>query len=158
MDDLLPQLLEAWRTNNRVNLLLIDHIDEEGMQCSLSKRGGRNVVRQFAHLHNARLWHLEARARDLMTGLEQFATHDEPAKDELKAALAASAQALATFFTRCVTGEGKARPFKKGVISTFAYFVSHEAHHRGNILLTLKQCGHKIDAQVAWAIWDWEKL
>jgi len=158
VDDVLPQLLEAWHTNNRINLLLVDNIDEEGMKCTLSKRGGRNVVRQFAHLHNVRVWHLENRARDLSKGLVTFATHDEPEKGPLKEALAASAEAVAAFFTRCVTGEGKARPMKKGVIPLLAYFVAHEAHHRGNILLTLKQCGHKLDQDVAYTIWDWDKI
>jgi uncharacterized damage-inducible protein DinB len=158
VDDLLPQLLEAWRTNNRINLFLIDRIDEEGMRCTLSKRGGRNVVRQLAHLHNVRVWHLENRARDLSKGLQAYATHDEPEKEALKQALAASAEAVAAFFTRCVTGEGKARPTKKGVVSTLAYFIAHEAHHRGSILLTLKQCGHKLDQDAAYAIWDWDKM
>ena len=158
MDDLLPQLLEAWRTSHRINLFLIAHIDEEGMKCTLSKRGGRNVVRQLAHLHNVRCWHLENRARDLSKGLSTFATHDEPDKVTLVAALDSSAAALEVFFTRCVTGEGKARAMKKGAVATLAYFVAHEAHHRGNILLTLKQCGHKLDQEAAYAIWDWDEM
>ena len=36
MDD----VLEAWRSNNRINLLLFDQISDEGMRCTLSKRGG----------------------------------------------------------------------------------------------------------------------
>jgi hypothetical protein len=35
----LDQLLEAWHTNCRINLFLIDHISDEGMQCTLL--GGR---------------------------------------------------------------------------------------------------------------------
>ena len=66
---MLDQILEAWRTNNRINLFLIDAIDAEGMKCTLSKRGGRNVVRQFCHMHNNRVWQLEARAKDLAEGL-----------------------------------------------------------------------------------------
>ena len=54
-DMLAEQLLEAWRINNRINLFLIDRISAEGMRCTLSQRGGRNVARQFAHLHNVRL-------------------------------------------------------------------------------------------------------
>jgi hypothetical protein len=30
--------------------------------------------------------------------------------------------------------------------------------HRGNILLTLEQCGHKLAQDAAYAIWDWEKM
>ena len=53
------ELLEAWRINNRINLYLIDNISEAGLQCTLSKRGGRGVAGQFAHLHNVRLWQFE---------------------------------------------------------------------------------------------------
>jgi hypothetical protein len=37
-------LLEAWRTNNRISLHLIDRISDAGMQSTLSKRGGRVVA------------------------------------------------------------------------------------------------------------------
>jgi uncharacterized damage-inducible protein DinB len=35
------------------------------------------------------------------------------------------------------------------------YFISHESHHRGNILLTLKQSGEKISDAVKWGLWEW---
>lgn len=37
------------------------------------------------------------------------------------------------------------------------YFIAHESHHRGNILLTLKQCGHRLDQDTQYAIWDWTR-
>ena len=77
---MLDELLEAWRTNNRINLFLIDRISDAGMKCTLSKRGGRDVARQFAHLHNVRVWHLEKRARDLAEGLAVFETKLTPSK------------------------------------------------------------------------------
>ena len=39
------ELIEAWRTNNLINLMLIDRIVPEGMKATLSKRGGRGVAR-----------------------------------------------------------------------------------------------------------------
>ena len=154
----IAELVEAWRTNHRINLYLIDHISDEGMKCTLSKRGGRNVVRQFCHLHNVRLWHLEARAKDLSKGLYKFATEEEPDKERLKENLVASAQRIEEFLEQAAAGAARRRPFKKGVASIFAYFVAHDSHHRGNILLTLKQCGHKIDPKAGWAIWEWDKM
>jgi uncharacterized damage-inducible protein DinB len=158
METWVAELIEAWRTNHRINLFLIARISDEGMRCTLSQRGGRNVVRQFCHLHNVRFWHLEARARDLAQGLHKFETLDEPDRETLKRHLEASAERVATFLERAATGSGKARTSKKGVISTLAYFVAHESHHRGSILLTLKQCGHKVDQASSYAIWDWDKM
>ena len=154
----LDQLLEAWRTNNRINLYLIDRISDAGMACTLSKRGGRNVVRQFAHLHNVRVWHLENRARDLAAGLYTFETAEEPSRKKLKDCLNASSARIETFIAECLAGAPKRRTFKKGIVGHVGYFIAHESHHRGSILLTLKTCGHKLDQQTQYAIWDWDRM
>lgn len=158
MDDILDQIITAWRTNNRVNLFLIEHVSDEGMRCTLSTRGGRNVVRQFAHLHNVRVWHLENRARELAKDLHVFATHDEPNRETLAKHLNVSADKVERFLIDCAEGVPKRRCFKKGVVANLGYFISHESHHRGNILLTLKQCGHGLDKKTQYAIWNWDKI
>lgn len=152
------ELLEAWRTNNRINLFLIDKISIAGMKCSLSKRGGRDVARQFAHMHNVRVWHLEKRARDLAEGLEEFETKVTPTKTQLRKALSASGKAVESFLEGVIAGDPKRRGFKKGIFATLGYFVAHESHHRGNILLTLKECGHNIDKAAQYAIWAWDQM
>ena len=152
------ELLEAWRTNNRINLFLIDKISAAGMKCSLSKRGGRDVARQFAHMHNVRVWHLEKRARDLAEGLAEFETKVTPTKTQLRKALAASGKAVESFLEGVIAGDPKRRGFKKGIFATLGYFVAHESHHRGSILLTLKECGHNIDKGAQYAIWGWDQM
>jgi uncharacterized damage-inducible protein DinB len=152
------QLMETWRTNNRINLFLIDRISDAGMKCTLSQHGGRNVVRQFCHIHNARVWHLENRARDLSKGLYKFETHEEPGKSRLKDCLSASAKQIEVFLKEAAGGLPRRRTLKKGVIAGLGYLIAHESHHRGSILLTLKQCGHKVDAETGWAIWEWDKM
>lgn len=151
-------LLNAWQANNRINRFLIDRISNAGMRCSLSARGGRDVARQFAHLHNVRIWHLENRAKDLATGLAKFPTKVSPTKAELRTALQASDRAVATFLVDVAAGTPRRRGFKRGVFTTLSYFVAHESHHRGSILLTLKQCGHGLDNATQYAIWGmWDK-
>ena len=151
------ELLEAWRTNHRINLMLIDAISDEGMVCTLSKRGGRDVARQFAHLHNVRIWQLERRAKDLAEGLVIFESKDSPSKDRLREALSASSSAVEQLLMGVLDGDAKRKGFKKGVFTTLSYFVAHESHHRGSILLTLKQSGHAVPKDVAFGIWDWDR-
>jgi uncharacterized damage-inducible protein DinB len=159
------QLLEAWRTNNRITLFLLDEISDEGLSCTLSRRGGRDVARQFAHLHDVRIYHLGERAPDLAKGLEQFQEKGRPAvspdRETLKAALTESGEAMEAFLRGVVEGSDagpRRRGFKKGIFTTLAYFVAHESHHRGSILLTLKQCGHGVDRNSAYRIWDWDRM
>lgn len=155
---MLDQILEAWRINNRVNLLLVERISDAGMQCTLSTRGGRNVVRQFAHLHNNRIWHLQRRAKRLAEGAHLFATHDEPERDALAAQLGDSAERIERLIRGVMEGARGVRAFKRGIVPYVAYFISHESHHRGSILLTLKQSGHALDRKTQYAIWDWDRL
>jgi uncharacterized damage-inducible protein DinB len=152
------ELLEAWRTNNRINLFLIDRISAAGMKCTLSRRGGRDVALQFAHIHNVRVWHLEKRAKDLSKGLSKFESKVSPKKTELKKALAASSRAVESFLGDVLSGKPRRRGFKKGLFTTLSYFVAHESHHRGSILLTLKECGHSLDNASAYAIWGWDQM
>lgn len=155
---IVDDLLEAWRTSHRITLFLLDHISDAGLRSTLSTRGGRDVARQLAHLHNVRVSHLQNRAKDLAEGLVPFETADSPDRERLKAALTASGERIERFLADLMTGEGKRRAFKKGVATTLAYFVAHEAHHRGNILLTLKQCGHPVDQAARYALWDWDRM
>lgn len=144
--------------NNRVNLLLIDNISDAGMRVTLSRRGGRNVVRQFAHIHNNRVWHLTRRAKPLAKGAHLFETYDEPDRRTLAAAIEDSSQRIEQLIRLAVQGAPGIRTLKRGLVPYVAYFIAHESHHRGNILLTLKQCGHRIDKRIQYAIWDWDRI
>ena len=47
-------LIETWLVNNRIDLLLIDELTDEGLRASLSERGGRTVGQQLVHLLDIR--------------------------------------------------------------------------------------------------------
>jgi len=147
MDD----VIEALRTNERINLMLFDAIDDKGMCCTLSARGGRDVLRQFAHLHDVRRMQIEKRGRKLGITLETFPADRPPTRAGVRAALVASGKALERFFAGFDAGE--TRPMPTGAGHTLAYFVAHDAHHRGNILLTLKACGHTVPKDVRFGLW-----
>jgi uncharacterized damage-inducible protein DinB len=153
----LDEFLEAWKTNARITRLLVEAIDDEGMACTLSKRGGRGVLGQFAHLHNNRAWQLQKRAPDLAKSLRVYPAKQPPTRRQLLASLDASERAVTTFLREVFEGKPKRRGFRKGLPTTLAYLVAHESHHRGNILLTLKTCGHAVDKATAYSIWDWDR-
>ena len=129
------------------------------MACTLSARGGRDVSRQFAHLHTQRLRWLEAKGgKDLLEGLPEFESKEQPSRVQLTKAFKASGKALGTFFREAGSGERPVKGQKKGVAVSVGYFIAHEGHHRGSILLTLKQCGHNVDKSTLYGIWDWHRI
>ncbi len=151
------QLIEAWQINNRMNLLLIDNTTDEGMQKTLSARGGRTVYLQLVHVHNVRMTWLEVVAKDIFSknkALDKGAKYD---KKTLRKAIEDSAKAIEQFIDRSWDEDGKVKGFKKGLIPFISYLISHESHHRGNIMLTLKQTGEKLPDNLKWGLWEWSK-
>ncbi|MCA9300032.1 MAG: hypothetical protein KDA28_13260 [Phycisphaerales bacterium] len=151
-------LVDAWRTNQRINTLILEHVSDEGLRCTLSVRGGRGVSGEFAHLHNIRLAHLEKRAPGLEKGLVKLDPKADLSRRDLIDALEASAARIEDLLVGAYEGAPKRRGFRKGIFTTLSYFVSHEAHHRGRVLLTLKVRGETLDRDVVMRIWGWDQL
>lgn len=158
MHELEKQLVEAWRANQRINLMVLDKVTPAGMKATLSTRGGRGVAGELAHMHNIRYWHVEKRAKDLAKGLTKFETGAVPTKTELRKAFTASGEAVEQLLVDVLRGKPKRRGFKRGIFTTLAYFVAHEAHHRGRILLTLKVSGNTLDKSTVMGIWGWDRV
>jgi len=156
---MLEQLVETWQINHRVTLKLLDALSDEALKATLSTRGGRNVARQLAHLHEVRTGYAEITSKtNRTTKLPHFAKGESPSKPELRSALEASAKGIETSIREGWANDGKLTGFKRGVIPMVGYLIAHESHHRGSILLTLKQTGHKLSEDLKWGLWDWNKL
>ena len=110
-----------------------------------------------SYAYPLRVWQIQKRARDLAEGLEMFSAKDRPNRQELIEAFQASGAAIEQFLSDLSRGFKKRRGFKRGFSTTLSYFVAHESHHRGSILLTIKTCGHKLDKASSYAIWDWDR-
>lgn len=158
-ESLLDQLVEAWQINHRVTLKLLDALSDEALRATLSTRGGRDVARQLAHVHEVRAGYAEITSKtNRLAKLPHFAKGASPSKKELKSALTASAEGIETSIRESWANGGKLTGFKRGLIPMVGYLIAHESHHRGSIMLTLKQSGVGIPEELKWGLWDWNKL
>lgn len=156
---MLEQLVETWQINHRVTLRLLDALSDDALKATLSTRGGRDVARQLAHVHGVRTGYAEITSKtNCDAKLPRFAKGESPTRKQLRSALEASAKGIETSIRESWSNGGKVTGFRRGVIPMVGYLVAHESHHRGSILLTLKQTGHKLNDELKWGLWDWNKL
>ncbi|HET6995409.1 MAG TPA: DinB family protein, partial [Chitinophagaceae bacterium] len=128
------QLLETWRIHNKMNLLLIDNIKDTGMEQSLSPPG-RTVYYQLVHVHNVRIQWLEVCAPDIFKKYHAIKKETGFDREGLRQAFDKSAAGIEELINKSLDNEGRVKNFKKGIIPLVGYFISHESHHRGSILL-----------------------
>lgn len=147
------QLAETWAIHNRVNLYLLDAIDDEALAAALPK--SRTVHDLFAHMHHVRLMWLKPAAPELLDGLEKLETKTVTNKKKLRDALVASGKAIETVLQQAADRGGKVKGFKPHANAFLGYLISHESHHRGQIGWTLKQTGHPLDQKIAYGLWEW---
>jgi len=149
----MKDLIETWDIHNRINLYLLDAIDEEHLQ-DISASKGRTVGEQFAHIHNVRLMWLKAAAPDLFATQAKIEKDNKLTKKLLSTELVKSGSAI-TKLLESGFETGKIKGFKPHASAFFGYLISHESHHRGQIILSLKQSGHRIDQKTQYGIWEW---
>ena len=147
-------IAETFSIHNRINLYLLDAISEPQLADILTETKGRNAGEQFAHIHNVRLMWLKASAPELLTGLEKIEKEDALQKEKLLKGLEQSGEAIVQLLDNAgITGRVKG--FKPHATAFLGYLISHESHHRGQIILTLKRNGHLPDKKTLFGIWEW---
>lgn len=145
--------IETWHIHNRINLYLLDAIDESWLN-DISASKGRKVGDQFAHLHNVRMMWIKVAAPDLLEGLLKIDKEIKIDKLLLAAELTKSAEAIAKLLEKGFS-EGKIKGFKPHPAAFLGYLISHESHHRGQIMLALKQSGHPVNQKIQYGLWEW---
>jgi uncharacterized damage-inducible protein DinB len=148
------QILETWQINNRVNLYLLEAIAPENLSATLSSKG-RNVGEQFAHIHNVRLMWLKQAAPELLENLNKIEKENARDKELLKNGLAGSGETIGQMLLAAIEKDGKIKGFKPHATAFLVYLISHEAHHRSQAILALKQSGHPVDKKILFGIWEW---
>jgi uncharacterized damage-inducible protein DinB len=146
------QIMETWEIHNRINLYLLDSTMEEHL-IDISASKGRNVGEQFAHIHNVRLMWLKAATPELLAGQNKI-EKGTISKQLLSDELTNSSTAIATLLQNGLES-GRIKGFKPHPIAFLGYIISHESHHRGQIMLCLKQSGHPVDPKVQFGLWEW---
>lgn len=154
---------ETYAVNDRMNQLVLEHLDPRAWRAQLPGIKGRTIAAIFAHVHNIRCKWLRLSAPHLKPPPRLDRTRCT--QKQVKQVLAESgalcsqmlAEALAQGRVKKFQRDRWFRPWPAGA-AMFAYMIMHEAHHRGQVCMLAHQLGFPLPGPAAYGIWDWEKL
>ena len=150
---MIEQASSTWQIHNRINLYLLEAIPEEHLG-AVSASKGRSAGEQLAHMHNVRLMWLKVSAPELMEGLEKVEKEAAQSKQTLHDAFVKSGIAIEQLLEKGFR-DNKIKGIKPYPMTFLGYLIAHEAHHRGQLTMTLKQAGHNLDKKILFGMWEW---
>ncbi len=145
--------INTFEIHNRINLYLLKETDESWLSDAAASKG-RNVGEQFAHMHNVRLMWLKAAAPELLEGLNKIEKENGITKKLLAQELTNSGNAMVKLLTKGFA-ENRIKGFKPHPSAFLGYIISHESHHRGQIIGCLKENKHLTNKSLGFALWEW---
>jgi uncharacterized damage-inducible protein DinB len=163
----LPSVIrEAWITNSRATVYLVERLPPEAWAAPAPPGRQRSVRAIAAHLHNCRRAWIRALGRPHGLRVPPPVDPGRVSRTELIRALKASGRGIAGMLDLAFEYGGKIPPtpayvwrnLPLDVGHVLAYFVAHEGHHRGQIVMLARQMGHRLSPEVAGGLWQWSKL
>ena len=159
-------LLSAWKTNSRASEVLIGRIPA-GLWAEAIPGSPRRTVRSIgAHIHNARCVWIRTLGSEF--GVEQPNRVDKGVvtQRQLVAALKLSSRGISSLLALGLRHGGSIPPSRAyvwrnlplDVAHVLTYFVAHEAHHRGQIVMVARQLNRRLPAHVVGGLWQFRAL
>jgi len=154
-------LIAAWRTNNRVTTYLIENLPLELWSKNVPGYPRRTIRTIAAHIHNVRcMWIKMIGARHGIR-VPQTVNARTVRPSQLARALERSSRAMIELIQLGIERGGAIPPaawqnFPTDMIHFLSYFVAHEAHHRGQLVMLARQLGHRLPPDVTAGLWQWK--
>ncbi len=158
-------LLAAWRTNSRVTTYLVEHLPAALWDVPVPGAPRRTVRMIAGHLHNVRCSWLKTLGREHGIAIPASVDRHKVPRRELLSALGRSGRGIEALLALGIAAGGSVPPSKGyvwrnlplDVAHVLTYFVAHEAHHRGQIVMLARQLGHRLPSDVCAGLWQWNR-
>ena len=163
-NDLHGIILAAWRTNNRITTSLIQQLPEHIWEASAPGIERRTVRTIAAHLHNARSRWIKTLGAEHGIARPPLVDLRAVSRRHLVAALERSSAGIESLLALGLANGGRVPPSRGYVWQNLpldvghvlTYFVAHEAHHRGQIVMIARQLGRRLPQAVTNGLWWWK--
>jgi uncharacterized damage-inducible protein DinB len=156
------RLIDAWRTNNRVTTYLIERLPIRLWSMPIPGAPRRTIRMLAAHLHNSRCRWIKALGSRDGIAAPAFVDLRRVSQAALVRALSRSSEGMIRLFELGIVRGGSVprstwQNFPTDLEHFLSYFVAHEAHHRGQLVMLARQLGQRLPSEVTNGLWQWNR-
>ncbi len=161
--NLRDSILSAWKTNNRVTIFLVEHLPSELWEATVPGAPRRTIRMIAGHIHNARCMWTKTLGKEFGIAVPRSVDRYKVTPNDLIPALQLSGDGILGLL-EFGCEHGGTIPASKSYVwrnlpldvgHVLGYFVAHEGHHRGQIVMLARQLGHRLPAEVTNGLWQW---
>ena len=147
-------LLQAYAASARINQYLVERLPAAIWRAPPPGAKTRTIAALVAHLHNCGLRYLE---RTDPTGVPAELDRLRVTPAQAARALGAKGRAAVRIVGAAIARGGRIVGFPHGALRYLAYYMAHDAHHRGQIVQLARQLGHPISTKTMSGMWQWTR-
>ena len=156
-------ILKAWSTNDRITTFLVERLPAALWGAAVPGSPRRTIRMLAGHIHNARCMWIKTLGRPHGIVVPPAVDRRRVSRSQLIRALRRSGRGIASLLALGLEREGRIPPtaayvwrnLPLDVGHVLAYFVAHEGHHRGQIVMLARQLGHRLPREVTNGLWQW---
>jgi uncharacterized damage-inducible protein DinB len=156
-------IVTAWRTTNRATTYLIEQIPKDVWSMEIPGIPRLTIRGIAGHIHNSRCSWIRSIGARHGVSVPRLVDLRHVHQKELLSALSRSSKGMISLIELGTLKGGRVpratwQNFPTDLEHFLSYFVAHEGHHRGQILMAARLLGRPLPRAIAGGVWQWTKF
>jgi len=157
-NQLAEAILHGWKINNLVDIKLLNTLVPTIWSQRVPGYQRKTVRMIGAHMHNCRCYWIKVLGRKWKIKAPTSVNEHQVSTEELITALNKSSKAMEELLRTGLQNQDTLPGFPLGAVHFAQYMISHEAHHRGQLIMASRQLGHPLPVNESGKLWQWSRL